>query len=292
MVEHQPSKLDTWVRFPSPAFFMQSRRLNDFPVKSGVCGFLAILQLFIHMQEGRDQESVCKYPGDGSAEAGGVEAEEGDQHSACEASCQHFEYARQYGESGESDSLYHKADDVYQSQRKIEQGAYYKEKSYIADNLGIFFLDKQACQGFAQKKGCQQGDHRITGSQEDTGFQPLGNAFQLSGADILAAIGGHGGTHGVKRTGQEIADLTCGGYCGHSAGTQGVHSRLQDDAADGGNGILQPHGNSHIAQSNHHVAVGTPLLPGNMEDIKFLYDINQAEEAGYALGNHGSPGGA
>ena len=22
MVEHQPSKLDTWVRFPSPAFFM------------------------------------------------------------------------------------------------------------------------------------------------------------------------------------------------------------------------------------------------------------------------------
>ena len=23
MVEHQPSKLDTWVRFPSPAFFMR-----------------------------------------------------------------------------------------------------------------------------------------------------------------------------------------------------------------------------------------------------------------------------
>ena len=23
MVEHQPSKLDTWVRFPSPAFFQE-----------------------------------------------------------------------------------------------------------------------------------------------------------------------------------------------------------------------------------------------------------------------------
>ena len=34
MVEHQPSKLNTWVRFPSPAFFMQSRKLRDFPVKS------------------------------------------------------------------------------------------------------------------------------------------------------------------------------------------------------------------------------------------------------------------
>ena len=30
MVEHQPSKLDTWVRFPSPAFFIaqkQGRRI-------------------------------------------------------------------------------------------------------------------------------------------------------------------------------------------------------------------------------------------------------------------------
>ena len=25
MVEHQPSKLDTWVRFPSPAFFHANR---------------------------------------------------------------------------------------------------------------------------------------------------------------------------------------------------------------------------------------------------------------------------
>ena len=27
MVEHQPSELDTWVRFPSPAFFMQNMRM-------------------------------------------------------------------------------------------------------------------------------------------------------------------------------------------------------------------------------------------------------------------------
>ena len=27
MVEHQPSKLDTWVRFPSPAFFYVVRKI-------------------------------------------------------------------------------------------------------------------------------------------------------------------------------------------------------------------------------------------------------------------------
>ena len=26
MVEHQPSKLDTWVRFPSPAFVMRKKK--------------------------------------------------------------------------------------------------------------------------------------------------------------------------------------------------------------------------------------------------------------------------
>ena len=35
MVEHQPSKLDTWVRFPSPAFYYAQEtgkaRLTDLP---------------------------------------------------------------------------------------------------------------------------------------------------------------------------------------------------------------------------------------------------------------------
>ena len=39
VVEHQPSKLDMWVRFPSPAFLMQSRKLMIFPIKSRVCDF-------------------------------------------------------------------------------------------------------------------------------------------------------------------------------------------------------------------------------------------------------------
>ena len=31
MVEHQPSKLDTWVRFPSPAFFVtQKQNIGDY----------------------------------------------------------------------------------------------------------------------------------------------------------------------------------------------------------------------------------------------------------------------
>ncbi len=35
MVEHQPSKLDTWVRFPSPAFAEQKRGYSSARSKSG-----------------------------------------------------------------------------------------------------------------------------------------------------------------------------------------------------------------------------------------------------------------
>ena len=35
MVEHQPSKLDTWVRFPSPAFFLLYRTAHGGPSPSG-----------------------------------------------------------------------------------------------------------------------------------------------------------------------------------------------------------------------------------------------------------------
>ena len=41
MVEHQPSKLDTWVRFPSPAFF--------------------ILQFTHHMYSGNDHACMRNY---------------------------------------------------------------------------------------------------------------------------------------------------------------------------------------------------------------------------------------
>ena len=38
MVEHQPSKLDTWVRFPSPAFLHAKLQIRYFSFKIRVCG--------------------------------------------------------------------------------------------------------------------------------------------------------------------------------------------------------------------------------------------------------------
>ena len=40
MVEHQPSKLDTWVRFPSPAF-----PLNSGSLKKGIFAYESVAQL-------------------------------------------------------------------------------------------------------------------------------------------------------------------------------------------------------------------------------------------------------
>ena len=41
MVEHQPSKLDTWVRFPSPAYFFVKMYCSEIPCK--IKGFWAFL---------------------------------------------------------------------------------------------------------------------------------------------------------------------------------------------------------------------------------------------------------
>lgn len=62
MVEHQPSKLNTWVRFPSPAFFMQGRRTRDFPAESMVCGlFLPLVyNPFFAQKSIGDSNKLCK----------------------------------------------------------------------------------------------------------------------------------------------------------------------------------------------------------------------------------------
>ena len=79
---------------------------------------------------------------------------------------------------------------------------------------------------------------RIARAQKDGGPQTLMKAFPASGTHILPAVGGHGGTHGVKRAGQKPADLSRRRHCRHRVGSQRVGGALQYDTADGGDGIL------------------------------------------------------
>lgn len=55
MVEHQPSKLDTWVRFPSPAFFMQTGRKQKWSC------FRPVFCIEIY-NKGREDGSYFRFP--------------------------------------------------------------------------------------------------------------------------------------------------------------------------------------------------------------------------------------
>ena len=49
MVEHQPSKLDTWVRFPSPAFCVRSTQVCA--ADTGKAGKRGIAPCFLYAQK-------------------------------------------------------------------------------------------------------------------------------------------------------------------------------------------------------------------------------------------------
>ena len=65
MVEHQPSKLDTWVRFPSPAFFIPiygyeafAEQMGGGAAKVGDCTLLSSYP-FMGMKHLRSKWAVC-----------------------------------------------------------------------------------------------------------------------------------------------------------------------------------------------------------------------------------------
>ena len=74
------------------------------------------------------------------------------------------------------------------------------------------------------------------------------NSFDFSCAEVLPSVGRGGGTDGIERAAEQGVDLVCSGNGGHDDGTEAVHSRLDQDAADGRDGVLQTHGQSHQKQ--------------------------------------------
>ena len=64
------------------------------------------------------------------------------------------------------------------------------------------------------------------------------NPLRLPRAQILSGVGGGGGADGVIGAGTEHIHLAARRYGRHGVGTQTVDGGLQQDAADGGDGIL------------------------------------------------------
>lgn len=102
--------------------------------------------------------------------------------------------------------------------------------------------------------------------EPDAPAQPV----QLAGSHVLSAVCGHSGSHSVEGTGQQLKKLGSGRYGGHIETAQGVDGGLEDNGADGGDGVLQAHGDSHGAQHPAGVDVQPPFLPTHAEDGIFF----------------------
>ena len=76
------------------------------------------------------------------------------------------------------------------------------------------------------------------------GTKALPYPTDFARAQILTAIGGHGHAKVLVDAGEEIFYAKTCGKGSHTDCAQGIVGRLNHDAADGGDGELQSHGNA------------------------------------------------
>ena len=106
----------------------------------------------------------------------------------------------------------------------------------------------------------------------------------------MAAVGGHGGPHGIKGTGQQLIDLDACGHSSHIEAAQSIYRGLQNDGADSCDGVLQAHGDPHGAQHTAGMEIGLTFLPAHTQDGVFLPHVEQTGQTGRRLGGYGGHG--
>ena len=109
---------------------------------------------------------------------------------------------------------------------------------------------------------------------------PFGSAY------ILSTVGGHGGSHSVKGAANEHGYLAGSGNGGDIHGSQAVDCRLDHNAANGGNGILESHRKAHQAQVRHPLSVPAPVLPAHLQNGEAPAHTHQAPHPRQQLGQH------
>jgi len=107
--------------------------------------------------------------------------------------------------------------------------------------------------------------------------------IQFPRAQILSGVGSGGGSHGVEGTDEEHTHPAARRDGRHGGRAQAVDRRLQQNAADGGDGILQAHGQAHIQQLPDIDFPQPQIVLLQMENREFLHDEIQAQHAGDQL---------
>ena len=88
----------------------------------------------------------------------------------------------------------------------------------------------------------------------------------MTGTDILRTVCCHGAAKAVGHAGKEITDLAGSGNGGNGRGAEGIDTDLKNDGPDGGDGILQAHGDASDAELVNAAAHWSQIHPREMEN--------------------------
>ena len=247
---------------------------------------IPLFQPTVNHKEGGHQKRIRQNPGGGVSHARAGEAEDGNEDQGHSRPSHHFAEAAKQRQLAVSQPLNGKAHAVDQGQQHVEGAGPAQKLSGLGRNGG--FPGVQEDHGGVGTEDSQYNRrHNGIGKADGAAGKQSGlHPADLPCPQVLAHIGGHGRAQSVEGTAGEVAHPVAGRHCRHRCAAQTVHCRLQDHAADGGDGVLQSHGNAHAAEIFKVPGTEPPVrLPGHQQR-KLLDDVHQAGQPGAELRDH------
>ena len=103
--------------------------------------------------------------------------------------------------------------------------------------------------------------------------------------EVLPRIGRRCGAEGIHRHVKQVIDLIARGDCRDVCRAEAIDGSLQNDAADGGDGILESHGDADAAKALDVVATGAHFALLHLQNVEFACHIEKTKETRHRLGD-------
>ena len=226
-----------------------------------------------------NQEQIRHEPCEGACEADGEESEFRHKTEAHDAPCHHFKHACEDREEAIPHTLNAEAEHVDAQKEQVCRAVDAQEGLRICKDLRLPGIEEEKRHVLSEEGEERAGKHRIDRAEQQGAHQPLMNPFGFFRADVLSRPCCHRSAQRVKGAGKEQVDLSACGHGRDCGRAEFIDRRLQDHAADCGNGILQPHGNARRKQCSDVADVGAPFAFLHMQNSEFLFHIDEAEHA-------------
>ena len=153
----------------------------------------------------------------------------------------------------------------------------------------VLGIQEQQRQPVAPEIDGKENDCRVSDTQHRAVPNALMDSLRLACAQILSGEGCRSSPDGVIGAGAEHKHLAACGDRSHGAGAQTVDGGLQQDAADGGDGILQSHRQTHAQQMPCIDPAQMQVLPAQVQQREPFHHKHKAQHTGDKLTQQGCP---